>query len=59
MDVGKIWLKGITWMSKSVIVLSVSQVEGSNGSPVILSGPFGIRRTVNLNWATYSPEIEK
>ena len=29
--------------------------DGSNGRPVILCGPFGISRTVNLNCATNSP----
>jgi len=46
-------------MSKSVMDLSDWQMEGSKGNPVIRSGPFGIRRTVNLNWATFSPEIKE
>ena len=46
-----------TWMSKSVMDLSDWQMEGSKGNPVILSGPFGIKRTVNLNWATFSPKM--
>ena len=29
--------------------------DGSKGRPVILCGPFGINRTVNLNCATNSP----
>ena len=44
-------------MSKSVMDLSDWQMEGSKGNPVILSGPFGIKRTVNLNWATFSPKM--
>ena len=31
------------------------QLEGSKGKPVILCGPFGINKTVNLNCATNSP----
>jgi hypothetical protein len=44
-----------TFISSSWIDLSDSYNSDSNGSPVILSGPFGINSTVNLYWTTNSP----
>ena len=39
----------LTLISSSSILWSDSKLLGSNGSPVIRIGPFGIKRVVNLN----------
>lgn len=48
-------MRNITFSSGSSILNLVSYNEFSNGNPVILCWPVGIKRTVNLNCATYSP----
>jgi hypothetical protein len=40
--------------SSSVMLRSDWHSVGSKEIPVIFWGPFGINRTVNLNWATSS-----
>ena len=55
----KIQNKCLTWISASLTECSEEKSSSSNGKPVILWGPFGIRRTVNLNWATCSPVKKK
>lgn len=44
-----------TLSSSSSMLYSVSYASVSSGKPVIFNGPFGIKITVNLNWATDSP----
>ena len=48
-----------TWISASFTECSEEYSSSSNGKPVILCGPLGINKTVNLNWATCSPEDKK
>ncbi len=47
-----------TLSSSSWMECSDSYRSDSNGRPVILIGPLGIKSTVNLNCATNSPEIK-
>merc|ERR1719300_1352452 len=44
-------------ISSFSILFSVLHCSGSKSAPVIFKGPLGIKRTVNLNCATYSPSL--